>query len=68
MTTVLWIAVTVALIGALPPTGIAFLAWRESRKTHKIFNSRVTELLAAKGREAYAEGVRDTKAKRRKKS
>lgn len=48
--------IIVALIAAIPPTLMALLAWRESKRIHLTINSRMDELLSASKAESHAEG------------
>ena len=57
-----WAIVVVAALTAVAPTIAALAAWRASKRTHRAFNSRMTELLQLARDEAYARGVIDTKA------
>lgn len=58
--------IIVALITSLPPTIVAYLAWRESRRTHLTVNSRMTELLEASKGESRAKGKEEGKVEERK--
>lgn len=52
-----------AIIGAAPPTAVAWLAYRQAKFTHKAVNSRLTELLELTRTSSKAEGVLEQKAK-----
>lgn len=63
-----WSEIITALIISTPPTLMALLAWRESRRNrkeskedikevHVLINSRMTELLDVTGKSKKAEGV-----------
>lgn len=39
-------AILIALISAVPATIAALAAWNQSKKTHILFNSRMSEMLA----------------------
>lgn len=64
-----WVPILVALIAAAPPSALAWLAWKQSRKNHHTMNSRLDELVKiassrarARGRmEGIAEGKRTKK-------
>lgn len=56
--------ILVAIISATPPTLMALLAWRESRKLHLTVNSRMDELLKASKAESHAEGVEQGRAEK----
>ena len=48
--------IIIALITALPPTIVAFIAYRESKKVHTAVNSRMTELLEITKSDSKAKG------------
>lgn len=54
--------ILVALISATPPTLMALLAWRESRKVHMTVNSRMDELLLSEKKVSRAEGKEEGRA------
>lgn len=56
--------ILVAIISALPPTLMALLAWRESRKLHLTVNSRMDQLLKASKAESRAEGRAEGRAEK----
>lgn len=58
--------ILVAIITASPPTIMALLAWRESKKIHLSINSRMTELLKASKGESHAEGREEGRAEIKK--
>jgi hypothetical protein len=60
--TIDWTAVLVALLANTVPSVLAYLAWREARKTHREVNSKMTVLLKVIRQEGYLEGRRDEKA------
>jgi hypothetical protein len=45
-----------ALIAAVPPTIMAWVSWRESKKVHLAVNSRMTELLEITRSDSRAKG------------
>jgi len=51
-----WEIIITSLITATPPTIMALLAWRESKKIHTSVNSRMTELLSVTKSEAHSAG------------
>lgn len=57
--------ILVALISATPPTLMALLAYRESRKTHLTINSRMSELLEVTKSDALAQGKAEGKIEER---
>lgn len=58
--------VIVAAISAIPPTLMALLAWRESKKLHVTVNSRMDELLTVSKAVSKAEGKEAGKIEERK--
>lgn len=60
--------IIVALITAIPPTIVAYLAWRESRRTHLTVNSRMTELLEATKASSRAKGKEEGKKEEKEES
>lgn len=62
------LAITIAIIAALPPTLAAVLAWAGSRRNsrqiqeiHVSVNSRLTELLALTAKSSHAAGEKAEK-------
>lgn len=49
--------IIIALITAFPPTLVGILGYLQGRKTHKMVNSRMDELLKSSNAESKAEGV-----------
>lgn len=57
--------ITIALISAFPPTLVGVLGYIQGRKTHKMVNSRMTELLDATKGESIAQGKEEGKIEER---
>lgn len=56
--TLIW----VAIITSIPPTLVGILGYLQGRKTHKMVNSRMDELLKSSKAESKAEGVEQGRA------
>jgi hypothetical protein len=63
-----WTAILVALIAAGPPSFLAWLAWKQGRKSHVIINHRMDELVKLTRKDALAEGNLEGRAAEKKRA
>ena len=63
-----WTAIIVALIYTAPPSFLAYLAWRQGRRTHVEFNSRFTKMLKMNSTSSFARGKLRGRAEEKKRA
>lgn len=51
-----WVAILIAVIYTIPPSILAWLAWRQGRASHHLMNSRLDQLLKLRGSSSRAKG------------